>query len=127
VIDAALGLPDVPVARERRAAVAGSGRDGDSPDEAEYQCAVRPPGGRAGGVAGGGLVSWSRPVFSDVISEVGWDETSQELIITFKRGGAMWGYAGADEAFADQLSRAASVGGMFHAEVKNQLAGRRIR
>lgn len=72
-------------------------------------------------------MSWSRQVFSDVISEVGWDDDTQELVITFKRNGAVWGYAGADEAFAEQLSRAPSVGGMFHTEVKNQLVGRRIR
>jgi KTSC domain len=71
-------------------------------------------------------MSWSRDVFSSMIQAVGWDDDSNELIVEFKNGVA-WGYSGADEAFADQLSKAASVGGMFNTEVKNQLAGRRIR
>lgn len=71
-------------------------------------------------------MSWSRDVFSSMISAVGWNDDTQELEIEF-RNGTTWGYAGVDEAFADQLSKAASVGGMFHTEVKNQLQGRRIR
>ena len=70
-------------------------------------------------------MSWSRSVFSDMVSEVGWDDEANELIVTFKNG-VTWAYSGADEAFADQLARAASVGRMFNAEVKNQLAGRRV-
>lgn len=71
-------------------------------------------------------MSWSKQVFSDVISEVGWDDDAQAMIVTFKNG-ATWAYEGTDESFADELSKAASPGGMFHSQIKGQMPGTRIR
>lgn len=70
-------------------------------------------------------MSWSRDVYSSMISAVGWDDGLNAMVIEFKNGTA-WAYD-TDETYADQLSKAASVGGQFHSEVKNQMAGRRIR
>lgn len=71
------------------------------------------------------MVSWSRDVYSSMIQSVGFDDDLNAMVIEFKNG-TTWAYD-ADEAYADQLSKAASVGGQFHTEVKNQMAGRRIR
>ncbi len=61
---------------------------------------------------------WSKPVISSMISEVGWDEEAQELLVTFAKNGKTAAYKGFDEGTAEQLSRAPSVGGMFLAEIK---------
>ena len=61
---------------------------------------------------------WSKPVLSSMISEVGWDEENEELLVTFIKNGKTAAYKGFDEATAEQLSRAPSVGGMFLAEIK---------
>ncbi len=70
-------------------------------------------------------MSWSKPVFSKMINEVGWDSETQEMIVTFKNGRKA-AYAGASEHMADELSRAASVGTMFGQEVKDRYAFRYI-
>ena len=64
------------------------------------------------------MASWSKPVFSEMISEVGWDEDAKELLVTFKKKGRTAAYKGFDEGTADQLSRAPSVGSMFLSDIK---------
>jgi hypothetical protein len=61
---------------------------------------------------------WMKPVFSEMVAEVGWDEDTQELLVKFKKGGKTAAYKGFDEGTAEQLSKAASVGGMFLSEIK---------
>jgi len=61
---------------------------------------------------------WMKPVFSDMISEVGWDPETQELLVRFRKNGKTAGYKGADEGTADVLSRAPSVGQMFLSEIR---------
>lgn len=61
---------------------------------------------------------WSKPVFSSMISEVGWDESTEEILITFAKNGKTAAYKGFDEGTADSLRRAPSVGGMFLDEIK---------
>jgi hypothetical protein len=63
-------------------------------------------------------MSWMKPVLSDMISEVGWDDETGELLVTFKKKGRTAAYKGFDEATADQLRRAVSVGSMFLSEIK---------
>jgi KTSC domain len=63
-------------------------------------------------------MSWSKQVFSEMISEVGWDDENQELLVTFLKKGRTAAYKGFDEGTADRLSKAASVGGMFLSEIK---------
>lgn len=63
-------------------------------------------------------MGWSKAVFSEMISEVGWDDEKEELLVTFKRKGRTAAYKGFDEGTADQLSKAPSVGSMFLNEIK---------
>lgn len=63
-------------------------------------------------------MSWSQSVFSSMISEVGWDDSTEELLVTFKNGRTA-AYKGPDEAKATELANAASVGATFNAEIKN--------
>jgi hypothetical protein len=62
--------------------------------------------------------SWSKSVFSEMVSEVGWDPDNEELLVTFKKNGKTAAYKGFDEGTAEQLSRAPSVGSMFLSEIK---------
>lgn len=64
------------------------------------------------------MASWSKPVFSSLLSEVGWDEENQELTVTFAKSGKTAAYKGFDEGKAISLSHAASAGGTFLAEIK---------
>lgn len=63
-------------------------------------------------------MAWSQSVFSRMISEVGWDDSTEELLVTFKNGRTA-AYKGPDEAKAIELANAASVGTTFNAEIKN--------
>ncbi len=64
------------------------------------------------------MATWMKPVLSEMIAEVGWDEENQELLVTFLKKGRTAAYKGFDEGTADQLRRAASVGSMFLSEIK---------
>jgi hypothetical protein len=64
------------------------------------------------------MPAWSKSVFSDMISEVGWDDETEELLVTFKKNGKRAAYKGFDEGTAELLSRAPSVGSMFLTEIK---------
>lgn len=63
-------------------------------------------------------MAWSKSVLSDMVSEVGWDDETQELLVTFKKNGKTAAYKGFDEGTADHLSRAAAVGSMFLSDIK---------
>ena len=63
-------------------------------------------------------MSWQQAVYSSMISDVGWDDANEELLVTF-RNGRTAAYKGPDEAKAQELANAASVGTMFNAEIKN--------
>ncbi len=63
-------------------------------------------------------MSWSKSVFSEMISEVGWDSETEELTVTFLKKGRMAAYKGFDEGTAERLSKALSVGSMFLSEIK---------
>jgi len=64
------------------------------------------------------MATWSKPVLSSMIAEVGWDDQTEELLVTFAKGGRTAAYKGFDEGTADSLRRAASVGSMFLSEIK---------
>lgn len=61
--------------------------------------------------------SWSVPVFSSMVSEIGYDPAAGELIVTW-RNGKRSAYAGVPEGKALELSKAASVGQMINSEIK---------
>lgn len=63
-------------------------------------------------------MSWMKPVFSSMISEVGWDDDTQEMLVKFSKNGKTAAYKGADEGLALELSKASSVGSMFLEQVK---------
>lgn len=63
-------------------------------------------------------MSWSKQVFSEMIAEVGWDDQTEELLVTFIKKGRTAAYKGFDEGTAEALSKAASVGSMFLSEIK---------
>ena len=64
------------------------------------------------------MAAWSRPVSSSMVSEVAYDVDSQELIVTWAKGGKRSAYAGVPEGLADELSRAPSVGSMINSDIK---------
>lgn len=61
---------------------------------------------------------WMKPVLSEMVSEVGWQPDTEELIVRFRKNGKTAAYKGFDEGKADELRRAASVGSMFLSEIK---------
>lgn len=63
------------------------------------------------------MPTWMKPVFSSMISEVGYDSDNEELLVKFNSGKTA-AYKGASEGLAEDLSRAPSVGQMFRSEVK---------
>ena len=53
-----------------------------------------------------------------MIAEVGWNDETNEVLVTFRKKGKTAAYKGFDEGTADQLSRAPSVGSMFLSDIK---------
>lgn len=66
---------------------------------------------------------WTRHVYSTNVSEVGYDEETHELFITWTRGKQSV-YSGVPEELAEQLVNAPSVGSMLNSEVKPYYAHR---
>ena len=64
-------------------------------------------------------MSWMRPVFSSMVSEVGWDSDTSELLVTWAKSGRTSAYSGFDEGKAMELANAPSVGQMVNAEIKS--------
>lgn len=69
--------------------------------------------------------SWTKQVYSEVVSELSYDPDSQELTVVWKKG-PPGVYSGVPEGHAEQLSRAASVGSMIHSEFRGYYAYRRL-
>ena len=72
------------------------------------------------------MMSWSVSVYSSMVSEVGWDSDSNEILVTWARSGKRSAYAGADESVALELSKAPSVGQMIHQEIRPYYAHRYV-
>lgn len=64
-------------------------------------------------------MSWSKAVFSSMVSEVAWSDEGEkpELLVTFSRGGRGI-YEGVPEDEAIALSKAASVGQYLNSTIK---------
>ena len=69
-------------------------------------------------------MSWTKNVFSSMVSEVGWDEEAG-LVIMWANG-KKGAYAGVPEELADRLSNAASVGTMIDEEIKPNFKYRKL-
>ena len=63
------------------------------------------------------MTTWTRNVFSTMVNEVGWDDETNDLIITWNNGRKS-AYAGVPEDVALALSNAPSVGAMINSEIK---------
>jgi hypothetical protein len=63
-------------------------------------------------------MSWTRNVYSSMVSEVGYDTDSNELLVTWAKGGKTSAYAGVPEEKALELANAPSVGQMIISEIK---------
>lgn len=70
-------------------------------------------------------MSWTKNVFSSMVSEVGWNDETNELLITWATG-KKGAYADVPEEVAVRLSNAASVGEMINAEIKPNYKYRRL-
>jgi len=64
------------------------------------------------------MMPWTQSVFSSNVREVGYDEDSHELLITWNSG-RVSAYSGVPEDVALRLTKAASVGQMINSEIKN--------
>ena len=63
-------------------------------------------------------MSWSQSVFSSMVSEVGYDSYTNELIVTWLKSGKQSAYQGVPEETALRLANAPSVGQMINDEIK---------
>lgn len=70
-------------------------------------------------------MAWTKNVFSSMVSEVGWNDETKELLITWATG-KKGAYADVPEEVAVRLSNAASVGEMINAEIKPNFKYRRL-
>lgn len=71
-------------------------------------------------------MSWSKSVYSSHVTEIGYDEENQELLVTWSNG-RQSAYSGVPEATAVELSNAPSVGGMLQSQIKGVFNHRYIR
>jgi hypothetical protein len=71
-------------------------------------------------------MAWSKSVASSNVTEIGYDEDTHELLVTWKSG-RVSAYAGVPEAIAEELSRAPSVGGMLNSDIKPHYSHRYVR
>lgn len=62
-------------------------------------------------------MSWSKAVASAMVSEIGYDDETQEMQVTWAKGG-QGTYLGVPEDVADACARAPSVGQYIITEIK---------
>ncbi len=70
-------------------------------------------------------MSWSKPVFSSLASEIGWDDETSSVLVKWSKNGKTSAYTGFDEAKALELANAPSVGQMILTEIKPGASGHR--
>jgi hypothetical protein len=63
-------------------------------------------------------MSWTRDVYSSMVSSVGWDSDTNEILVRWAKSGKVSAYGGFDEAKALELANAPSVGQMVITEIK---------
>jgi hypothetical protein len=65
------------------------------------------------------MATWTKEVFSSNVASVGYDDETNDLIITWQKGrNRVSVYEGVDEATAERLAKAPSVGSMLNSEIK---------
>ena len=70
-------------------------------------------------------MSWNKAVFSSMVTNVGYDDETKEMTVTFTNGKTA-AYKGVPEEKALELSTAPSVGSMLNAEIKGQYSFRYV-
>ncbi len=63
------------------------------------------------------MTTWDKPVYSDMVESVGYNDETSELIVAWKKGKVSI-YSGVPEELAVQLANAPSVGQMMNSEIK---------
>lgn len=71
-------------------------------------------------------MAWERNVFSSNVQAVGYDDESEELLVTWKNG-KVSAYQGVPEETADALAKAPSVGTMLNMDIKGRYPHRYVR
>lgn len=71
-------------------------------------------------------MSWSKAVYSSHVTEIGYNDETQELEVTWSNG-RVSAYSGVPEATAVELSNAPSVGSMLQSQIKGVFSHRYIR
>lgn len=64
-------------------------------------------------------MSWTQPVYSSMVSEIGYDDKTQELLVTWAKSRKVSAYKGVPEDLALQVANALSVGSMINSEIKD--------
>lgn len=70
-------------------------------------------------------MAWHKNVFSSNVQTVGYDEETQEMVITFSNG-RQYAYEGVPEHVAHNLSNSVSVGTALNAEIKGRYPYRKL-
>lgn len=71
-------------------------------------------------------MTWERQVFSEMVSSIGYDAESGDMIVTWKKSGRTSAYSGVPEDVALQAAMAASVGQFINNEIKPIYAHRYV-
>ena len=71
-------------------------------------------------------MAWEKSVFSSNVQSIGYDDETQDLLVTWNNG-RVSAYSGVSEELAVEVSQAPSVGGMLNSTIKNQYPHRYIR
>ena len=71
------------------------------------------------------MTTWDKPVYSDMVASIGYNDETNELIVTFNKG-RKYVYAGVPEELAVQLANAPSVGQMMNSEIKPNYPAREL-
>lgn len=70
-------------------------------------------------------MSWTKQVYSTNVSEISYDEESQEMTVRFQKG-ASYAYEGVDEQTALDMANAASVTQFLNSEIKGRYNYRKL-
>lgn len=71
------------------------------------------------------MMTWNKDVYSTMVSNVGWDDETNDLLVTWANGRKS-AYSDVPEDVALALSNAPSVGTMINMEIKPHYAHRYI-
>lgn len=71
------------------------------------------------------MATWSQSVFSSNVSEVAYDDETQDMTVTFQKG-QRYVYSKVPEDVARNLANAPSVGSMLRSEIQTNYSYRRV-